>query len=268
MVWQYILPVGIAAAGALGYDIYGDAQRRNLEGGNGSPENHIRVRALSDWYKNHQLEAAQNGALKTLEERPFSWADNYKYTDTGSANPNYSWFTGSNGQEDLTNAFAFAEDLRKQKDLRNGVVHNWANPIRPSDAQKAYQLYANDGWFERGDSGNLWDIYANNELYSKKHPVVQGAHWIADYLDDLNYLNNISKEDPKQWSNALSLYLNMANKADASGYERESFREMLKRVHDARINDKDLKRFYMSDDPSSNENGDSVKKDSLNLMLY
>lgn len=265
MVWQFLLPAGIMAAGAMGYPIYGDDQRRNLGGGNGSPENHIRVRALSDWYKNHQLEAAQNGALKTLEERPFSWADNYK-TDTGSANPNYSWFRGENGQEDLTNAFAFAEDLRKQKDLRNGVVHNWNNPIHLNDAKKAYQLYANDGWFEFGDSGNLWDIYANNELYKNKHPVAQGAHWIADYLDDLNYLNNISKEDPKQWSNALSLYLNMANKADASGYERESFREMLKRVHDARMRDNNLKRFYMSENPSPDVKNNSPSN-NLNLKL-
>jgi hypothetical protein len=218
------MPGPLAVAAAIGgssavaapflYPLYGLYSRSDL-GGNGDLNN-IDVHALANWKANAQRDAALANGVVDYNKTP----EHGKYGSLMNAAGSL-W---DQGDDDLSQAIELGRLIRKPA---------YEHEISTADAKNAYDNWARDGFLSLGDTGNLWDIYADNPEYAKFDKTKQQAYWIADYLDDLSYLQSIKGEEDARWD----LFQKMATKSrnDISGEDRQNFRYMLKKIHELRL---------------------------------
>ena len=237
----WLIGTGLAALGTAGVVTTGnERQRTNLSGGGNSifydSPNFIDVQNLANWYNNHNTDADIHGYTDRAQS-PLDWVEKGRWWDSHHSNNPERFQPLDDGLEDLKDAFAYAEQVYPSR------YKNYS-PVSIDSMRKAYQLYANDGWFEGGDSGNLWDIYAtsplnvNNPEYAKMHDINKQAKWIADYMEDVNYLAKLAAEND-EWKTAYNRFNQFATRNDASGSDRAAFRSVMDRVHTARLKDPD-----------------------------
>lgn len=270
----WLIGTGLAALGTAGTVTTGnEMQRTNLSGGgnslfnmfNDSP-NYIDVQNLANWYRNHNTDEDIHG-YTDRKRSPLDWVNEGRWWDNNRSNNPERFQPLDDGVDDLKDAFAYARQIHPDRYINH-------SPVSIDSMRKAYQLYANDGWLERGDSGNLWDIYATSPLnandpeYAKMHDMNKQAKWIADYMEDVNYLAKLAAEED-EWKSAYNRFNQFATKNDASGSDRAAFRSVMDRVHKARLQNPD--RFLQvkrdSSKPvsvSANNGNGNVESDTFN----
>lgn len=250
------LVVGAIGAGAAAASpfLYGLYSRSDL-GGSGDSFNTINVTNLANWKANAQRDAAlANGAVdynKTPEHGKYRSI----WSTLGSL-----W---DQGDDDLAQAIELGRLIRKPA---------YEHEINTTDAKNAYDNWARDGILSLGDTGNLWDIYAKNPEYAKFDKTKQQAYWIADYLDDLAYLQSIKGKEDARWD----LFQKMATKSrnDISGEDRQNFRYMLKKLHELRLaeaakaqSEKET-AFTPKPDPAGLKRQNQNKNDTVPIVLF
>lgn len=260
----WLIGTGLAGLGITGSIATGnERQRTNLSGGGNSifydSPNFIDVQNLANWYHNHNTDEDIHG-YTDRKHSPLDWVNEGRWWDSHRSNNPERFQPLDDGVDDLKDAFAYARQIYPDRYIKH-------SPVSIDSMRKAYQLYANDGWFERGDSGNLWDIYAtsplnvNNPEYAKMHDINKQAKWIADYMEDVNYLAKLAAEEDA-WKSAYNRFNQFATRNDASGSDRAAFRSVMDRVHKARLQNPD--RFLQVKNNSSNPNPNSVNGNNGN----
>lgn len=195
--------------------LYGEYSRYDLSG-SGDSANTVDVTDLARWKANAQRDAALANGKVDYNKTPTRGTNGSIWDNLGSL-----W---DQGDDDLAQAIELGRLVRKSP---------YEHEINTTDAKNAYDNWARDGILSLGDTGNLWDIYADNPEYAKFDKTKQQAYWIADYLDDLSYLQSIKGKEDARWD----LFQKMATKSrnDISGEDRQNFRYMLEKLHELRL---------------------------------
>lgn len=236
---------GIAAtvAGTLyGAPLYA---RKDLEG-NGFGDNHINLDDMANWYNTHQYRGAR-GEKFDWAEKPFGWSENnYGFSNGIRTVP---WYKPNDGEDQLRTAFELANKINPNK---------YSTPVNDTDLYKAYMQYAKDGFFELGDDGNLWDLYAKDSSLNHEYKPVQHANWLAAYRDDVNYLAKLAEEagEDSPYGRQYRHFLNMATSDGASQLDRQIFRENLEKIHALRMQNPN--RFFEKTDTENTGTGSNA----------
>jgi len=195
--------------------LYGEYSRHDLSG-SGDSANTVDVTDLARWKANAQRDAALANGKVDYNKTPARGTNGSIWDNLGSL-----W---DQGDDDLAQAIELGSLIRESP---------YEHKINITDAKNAYDNWARDGFLSLGDTGNLWDFYANNPEYAKFDKTKQQAYWIADYLDDLSYLQSIKGKEDARWD----LFQKMATKSrnDISGEDRQNFRYMLEKLHELRL---------------------------------
>ena len=225
---------GVAAttAGIYGIPLYA---RKDLEG-NGFGDNRINLDDMANWYNTHQYRGAR-GEKFNWAEKPFGWSENnYGFSNGIRTVP---WYKPNDGEDQLRIAFELANKINPNK---------YSTPVNDTDLYKAYMQYAKDGFFELGDTGNLWNLYARDQSLKHKYAPVQHANWLAAYRDDVNYLAKLAEKagEDSPYGRQYRHFLNMATSDGASQLDRQIFRENLEKIHALRMQNPD--RFFEEKD--------------------
>ena len=195
--------------------LYGLYSRNDLSG-SGDSANTVNVTDLARWKSNAQRDAVLANGKVDYNKTPTRGTYGSIWDNLGSL-----W---NQGDDDLAQAIELGRLIRKSP---------YEHEINTTDAKNAYDNWARDGILSLGDTGNLWDIYADNPAYADFDKTKQQAYWIADYLDDLAYLQSIKGKEDARWD----LFQKMAKKSrnDISGEDRQNFRYMLEKLHELRL---------------------------------
>lgn len=234
--------IAATAAGTLyGAPLYA---RKDLEG-NGFGDNHINLDDMANWYNTHQYRGAR-GEKFDWAEKPFGWSENnYGFSNGIRTVP---WYKPNDGEDQLRTAFELANKINPNK---------YSTPVNDTDLYKAYMQYAKDGFFELGDDGNLWDLYARDNSLNHAYKPVQHANWLAAYRDDVNYLAKLAEEagEDSPYGRQYRHFLNMATSDGASQLDRQIFRENLEKIHALRMQNPN--RFFEEKDTEDTKGTDT-----------